>query len=84
MTKKTLFTIPAIRARALEATDKHKISVLIRVRVIRVEFIFISSLSTREDDLIVLQNVQIRQVLRLYYLLWRENIYGHYRMYLKK
>ena len=69
MTKTTLFTIPAIRARALEATDKRKISVLIRVRVIRVEFIYISSLSTREDDLIVLQNVQIRQVLRLYYLL---------------
>ena len=69
MTKKTLFTIPDIRARALEETDKRKISVLIRVRVIRVEFIYISSLSTREDDLIVLQNVQIRQVLRLYYLL---------------
>ena len=66
MTKKTLFTIPAIRARALESTDKRKISVLIRVHVIRVEFIYISSLSTREDDLIVLQNVQIRRVLRLY------------------
>ena len=56
----TLFTIPAIRARALESTDKRKISVLIH---------HISSLSKREDDLIVLQNVQIRRVLRPYYLL---------------